>query len=114
MKDLDYLAAVMNPEFFERDGCIFFAAHFSEEVYKSGWQKLVHLDREKTESTLNHVHLADLVKDAQAQRHLGEKIKAIWEERLSRFFPGRKCTVTLAMSQEGWTLELSSHPLPPT
>lgn len=108
VKDLDYLASVMNPTFIERDGCVFLAGHFSEKTYQSRWKKLSRLDKKKTEATLNHVHIFDLVDDPMEQRLLGDKIKAVWEKNLSRQFPGKKFTVSLLESEEGWILDLHS------
>jgi hypothetical protein len=85
------------PEFTEFDGCVFFAAGFSEKNYRE-WRR--QLEKKQTEAMLNHRHIHDFFLNAKekptraATIFIGRLLKEIWGLKLSHDFPKRKFVVS--------------------
>lgn len=102
---------MLDPRFVERDGCVFFEGNFSEENFAMHWREQAVSDPRKTERTINHVHLSDLVDNLIEQRALGEQIREVWTKALALTFPDREFTIRLTHSKRGsgdWILDLES------
>jgi hypothetical protein len=112
LKDLDYLAHLLDPEFLHREDGLFFMAHFTESDYETYWREKIRQNKEKTERTINHVHLSDLVDDFSYQKELGEKIVEVWQKKVRETFPKKRVNIILQEgyrdSEKEWIIEMWS------
>lgn len=85
------------PDFVNYDGCIFRIA-MDEETYHK-WIKVTNGNKTSVEEVVNHIHILDFfpnVKEPPSKeqvRHLGLKLRDMWEAKVKRDFPNRDIIV---------------------
>lgn len=109
IKDFEYFLLLLEPGFVELDGLVLFSGHIAKEDYEQNWRIKALEDKQKTERTINHVHLEDVVSDAEHQHRLGKVLMRIWMHKLKEQFPGRDFEVALSGPLvNGWQLDVAS------
>lgn len=89
------------PEFVEFEGYIFMAEEICEQTKRNirGFESGENSTSQSVENVINHFHITDLqyrhCEDLTLDKILilGEKLKAIYEARLSYLFPDKPCIV---------------------
>lgn len=110
IKDKKYFETLSHPHFLELDELIILEAHYtpeSFEMWKSRLEKQNSTaDFMKTENTINHVHLDELVRKESLQVEVGEYLKEIWMEALRTQFPNYTFVCKVEHYKMGWELVL--------
>ncbi len=110
IKDQEYFEKLSHPHFLELDELIILEAHYTPENFEL-WKGQLEsrnspADFMKTENTINHVHLDELVSKESLQAVVGEYLKEIWIEALHTRFPNRKFVCKVEHYKMGWELVL--------
>jgi len=106
--DKGYFASISEPHFLELDGLIILESHYTSASFEQ-WKKLLEsrnsfTDLGKTENTINHVHLDDLVEDEGLQKEIGEYLRKIWIDALGTQFPNYEFECRVERFERGWEL----------
>lgn len=97
------------PEF-EINGKYLLRAGYPKEQL-TAWEKATDSNPQAIEAVINHVHLSDIHMDDDAgltddkMIFLGNKLKEIYEAKLSWQFPDRPCVVSFEVREEGGDME---------
>lgn len=87
------------PQFVEQNGCILRGGLLDDERFQN-WMQATNGDKTALEATVNHKHIVDIFVNVPQPptklqiRHLGCKLKEMWEAKVRQTFPDRKIVVT--------------------